>query len=308
MVLYLDVIWLLNFLVDSLLLWMAAIFLKRPIKWLRIMAGGLLGSLLVILSVTPLAHLAGEPASKFFVSVLMVLLAFGYKRFRYFSTNLLTLYFATFLTGGFLIGTHYFIQFDFELGSSVLLASAKGFGDPISWLFVMFGLPVAWYFSKTRVEDLQTVNIQYEQLIDVQVKINEIDFTLKGLIDSGNQLQDPLSKWPVMVVSLIPLKEELPVEIQEATSDPDLLMAGKIDLSPEWTERIRFIPAQTIGKSGQLLPAFKPDEIILIKGENRTSIKKALISFTSQTLSADDAFTCIVHPKMALGLSLEHAS
>ena len=76
----------------------------------------------------------------------MVFTVFGYKRFKFFLTGLMTFYLATFLIGGSLIGIHYFIQFDMNLSTSLVLANVKGFGDPISWLFVVVGFSACMAF------------------------------------------------------------------------------------------------------------------------------------------------------------------
>ena len=99
----------------------------------------------------------------------MILIVFGFKRFKYFITGLMIFYLVTFLVGGSLIGVHYFIQFDVNLTSSVVLASVKGFGDPISWLFVVLGFPIVWHFSRKSFEKVEVAKIQHSQLIMVSI-------------------------------------------------------------------------------------------------------------------------------------------
>ncbi|WP_335870530.1 sigma-E processing peptidase SpoIIGA [Bacillus sp. 2205SS5-2] len=308
MVVYLDVIWLLNVLFDTMLLWMISIFLKREAKWWRLFLGGLLGSIIIISYVTPFAAYVNHPISKLLFSIGMIYVAFGFKRPRYFINNLLMLYFVTFLSGGFLMGMHFFIQWDDEMYTSVLKGSVQGFGDPISWMFVMFGLPVAWYFSKSRVESLEYAQIQYDQIVTITVFINSLQFKVKGLVDSGNQLQDPLSKSPVMIISISQIRDSFPEDLLKIIRSTDELMSSESELSPEWTDRIRFVPARSVGRTNQLLVAFKPDTILIEKGEEKWRVVKGLVSFTEETLSADDTFTCIVHPKMVSGPSVQSAS
>src|SRR5690606_10931898 len=115
---------------------------------------------------------------------------------------LMTFYLTTFLIGGSLIGIHYFIQFDFDLASSVALASIEGFGDPISWLFVLLGFPLVWHFSRQQFEMIEMTKIQYDQIVTVELELGGMQLKLKGLVDSGNQLYDPISKIPVMIASI----------------------------------------------------------------------------------------------------------
>jgi stage II sporulation protein GA (sporulation sigma-E factor processing peptidase) len=308
LVLYLDVIWLLNLLIDSILLMMTALFLKRHLIWWRIVLGGFIGSLIVLLSFTPYVYISGHPIVKLLFSIMMVYTAFGFKRFRFFLGNLLMLYFSTFLTGGILIGVHYFLKFDNNLQSSMFLASVKGFGDPISWVFVMFALPAAWYFARNRISSIETVNIQYDQIVGIEVEINGLKLELKGLVDSGNQLYDPLSKSPVMLISSEGMEGRIPKEILRLSEDTEEMMNGNHSLAPEWEERVRFIPAQSVGKKNQLLLAFKPDKIVISKAEETWICKKALVVFQNITFSADSTFNCIVHPRMLASSPLKNVS
>ncbi|CAM5720853.1 Sporulation sigma-E factor-processing peptidase [Streptomyces afghaniensis] len=301
MAIYLDVIWLLNFLFDSLLLYLTGILLKKKIIHWRILLGGLIGSLIILFSITPLSPYTNHPISKLLFSIVMVATAFGYKRFRTYIQALMIFYLATFLIGGTLIGAHYFIQFDFDLSSSVLLASIKGFGDPISWLFVLLGFPIAWYFSRRNVEGMEVTKIQYEQIIDVIFQVGGKEFSIKGLVDSGNQVYDPISRLPVMFVSLKNIEKDMPAEIIRLTDQPEAIIYGSQPIAPEWESKMRIIPYKVVGKDHQLLIAVKPDSLLLKKEQEVIAVEKGLISFTNQVLSAEGIFDCIVHPKMLLG-------
>lgn len=298
---YLDVIWALNLLFDSLLLYLTAIFLKRRIQLWRILAGGFIGSLIILLSFTPLNVYSGHPISKLICSVFMVLMAFGYKRMKFFLKALMTLYVSTFLIGGALTGAHYFIQYDSELTTKVMVSSVQGFGDPVSWLFVLIGFPIAWHFSRKNVESMEMTKIQFEQIVDVRVNIENLSLVFKGLVDSGNQLYDPLSKLPVMFVSIKNQLEALPEPIRRMTIDPEQLIMGNEEFPPDWQSKIRIVPYSVVGQEHQLIVAIKPDLIMIEQKGSHYLCEKGLVSFTTQQLSPDDAFQCIVHPKMLTG-------
>jgi stage II sporulation protein GA (sporulation sigma-E factor processing peptidase) len=300
---YLDVIWALNLLFDTFLLYLTAIILKRQVKLWRLCVGGAIGSLLIILSITPFHAAAGHPAGKLFFSILMVLAAFGYKRLRFFLKALMTFYVTTFLLGGTLTGVHYFIQFDMNLASNVAMNHIKGFGDPISWLFVLLGFPIAWHFSKRNIEQFEMTKIQYESLAGVEVKFMEMDFNIKGLVDSGNQLYDPISKMPVMILSIAKCLDSVPSEIKRIAENPDCVLSGDGNFSQQLENRMRIIPCKVVGQEHQLIIAFNPDKIKITTDEGTYIAEKGLISFTAQELSADGSFQCIVHPKMMAGMA-----
>ena len=308
MTVYLDVIWLLNLLFDCLLLYLTALILKRNIQIWRLLAGGFIGALIILLTFSPLTGIANHPITKLVCSIFMILTVFGFKRLVFFFKGLMTLYLVTFLLGGTLIGTHYFVQYNPEMTSNVLAASVQGFGDPISWLFVLIGFPIAWHFSKKNIETMEMTKIQFDQIVMVTITIHEETFVFRGLVDSGNQLYDPISRMPVMFVSIKNQPESIPDTIKMLSTDAERIIMGDVEIPAEWQSRLRVIPCSVVGQERQLIAAVKPDRIQITKNNTEYLCEKGLISFTMQELSADDSFQCIVHPKMLTGLQKNNDS
>ncbi|WP_033829298.1 sigma-E processing peptidase SpoIIGA [Bacillus andreraoultii] len=297
MTVYLDIIWLLNFLFDSLLLYLTGLILKRKITKLRIFIGGFIGSLIVFAPFTAIATLLSSPFIKVCISILMVWVAFGFKRLRFIITNLLSFYLVTFTTGGALIGLHYLLSFRFDVSNTFMLAQVRGFGDPISWLFVALAFPLVLYFSRRTIDSWETRKIQYDQLIDVDITINNQTIRLKGLIDSGNQLYDPLTKKPVVIVSLEKTANIFPEEVLAVFQDVNKIW--KEDYLPmEWVHKISIIPYRVVGKENQLMAAVKPEEVVIHDGDEAYHTNRLLLAFVNQKLSSEDSFDCIIHPKI----------
>lgn len=299
---YLDVIWALNLLFDCLLLSMAAIVLKRAVSAWRIMVGGLIGSLIILLHFTPLGAYSGHPLSKLLFSVFMVLSAFGYKGIKFFLSSLAALYLSTFLIGGAMMGAHYFLQTGGGASKAFLSSVSAGFGDPVSWAFVLIGFPLAWHFSKNRLGAIEMAKIKFSQLVKVQIDINGVSYSFTGLIDSGNQLYDPISRLPVMFASVKKTIGELPPPLLAVTTEPEAVIFGDKKLDSEWEHRIRIVPYSVVGQENQLVLAIKPDMVAITQGNQTFRTNKALVSFTLQELSSDGSFECIVHPKMLTGV------
>lgn len=294
---YLDIVWLLNLLFNSLLLYITGVILKRNISKKRVFLAGLLGSLIIFAPFISFGQILLAPFTKIFISLLMVWIAFGFRKLRFFLSNLFVFYLCTFSTGGALIGLHYLLSFDFNLKSSLLLASTKGFGDPISWIFVLVGFPVMLYFSRNTFDKFETTKIQLDQIVEVKISINQEICSLNGLIDSGNNLYDPLSKRPVMICEVQKVTHLFPGELLDVFENPHSLMNLKDELE-EWTKRLSIIPYKVIGHDHRLMTAMKPDFIQICKGEEVYETKQVLIAFVNQRLSGEGLFDCILHPKM----------
>ncbi|MBM7692353.1 stage II sporulation protein GA (sporulation sigma-E factor processing peptidase) [Peribacillus deserti] len=298
MVMYLDVIWLLNLLFDSLLLTGAALMLKRKVSVVRIGAGGFIGSIIIILNFTPLYAWAEHPLTKLIFSIAMTLAAFGYRRLKYFVKGLMALYLITFLLGGTMLGVHYLFQSNITSVQTKVTYLMNGFGDPVSWLFVIIGFPVSWIFSKRNLDSLEMTKIKFEKMVKVLITIDDFTVTATGLVDSGNQLYDPLTQAPVMIFSLKGYEEQIPVNMLHLLQQPECIMESGAVYDLPWAGRLRLIPSKVIGADQQILPAFKPDSVQIYVDDGFIDVKKCLVSFTLQQLSPEMEYAAIIHPKM----------
>jgi stage II sporulation protein GA (sporulation sigma-E factor processing peptidase) len=295
---YLDVIWFLNVCFDSLLLWLTAIMLKRQIVLWRIVLGALIGSLLVLFMFTPFSLYVSHPFIKLLFSFFIVIASFGFKRFRYFIENLLTFYFATFMIGGGMIALHNLLQNDLSATAGAIITSSTGVGDPVSWLFVLLGFPTLWFFSHKRIDGIQEKKLRFDNIIDVVITLDEVKIALKGLIDSGNQLYDPITKTPVMIVDMNELKQILPQSIIENFTLAHVFNFTEEKDMEKWHHRLRIIPYRVVGKEQQFLLALKPDKIMIHYENQWLEVTRGLIGLNESNLSTDGEYQCIVHPKM----------
>lgn len=305
MTVYLDAIWILNLCIDASLMLLTAIILKRKIHIGRLFFSALIGSSIVLFMLTPYFSVVSHPLSKLLFSIVMVFVAFGFKRFRYFIQSLLTFYFSTFILGGGMIGVHFFLSSDIEVLNGVIATKSTGFGSPISWTFVLIGFPILWYFSKARLEDMELKRIQYDQFVEVTISIDDQTLSVKGLIDNGNQLYDPITKSPVMILDVSCAKGFLPSDIIEKSRGIDLLTQN--DSHHSWESRLRIVPYRGVGQQHEFLVAIKPDVVSILQNNELIKVKKVLIGLSNSPLSSDDEFDCIIHPKMLLQASIQSA-
>jgi stage II sporulation protein GA (sporulation sigma-E factor processing peptidase) len=295
---YLDVIWLLNVCFDSLLLWLTAIMLKRDVVWWRVLFGAFIGASLVVMMFTPFSMYAQHPAIKVVFSFLIVFVTFGFKRIRYFLENLFAFYFVTFTVGGGMIAAHYFLQRQVDIHASMLTTYSLGVGDPVSWMFVLLGFPALWLFSRARINGIREKKLRFEHIVDVLIVFDGIPLQLKGLIDSGNQLYDPLSKMPVMIVEMNKVKEVLPEELVQHIQLRKSMDWINNEQLEKWIHRLRIVPYRVVGSEQQFLVAIKPDRIMIFYEQQWLEIQKGLVGLNETNLSADGEYQCIIHPKM----------
>ncbi|MBF0708362.1 sigma-E processing peptidase SpoIIGA [Alkalihalobacillus hwajinpoensis] len=299
MAVYLDVIWLLNFCFDYMLLALTGILLKKQVKKRRLATGALIASCYVLFLFVPALTFMVNPFMKLLYSLLIVVVTFGFTRFRSFFQCWLLFYFVTFMIGGGMMGAHYFFQKDMTVYNGAVATQSTGFGDPVSWLFVLVGFPIVWFFSKRRVDHLETTRIHFDQLAEVSIRIDDVTISAKALVDSGNQLQDPLSGSPVMILDMTMHEANFPPSfIQKAKNITEFQEEGEED---RWEHRLRIVPFRAVGQDHQFLCAVKPDEVLISMEGRSLTVKKVLVGLSFHTISGEKDYTCILHPKMLTG-------
>lgn len=307
MTLYIDVIWFLNLCIDYLLLALTAIVLKRRFQHVRMILGALFASLIVFFLFSSYASLFYQPWVKLLYSAIIVWIAFGFRRMSYYLQGLLMFYFVTFMTGGGLFALHYFWQTDVGILNGMTVSNKGYFGSGISWVFVIIGFPLIWWFSKKRFETMEWKQVQYDQLVDVDITVAGYTFRTRGLVDSGNQLTDPITKKPVMIIEA---KLLYPYFNQQAVEHIMTFHEGASEehADERLVERACIIPYRVIGQSTPFLSGIRPDSIVIYQQENRYETTNVILGLQDRELSADGVFRSIVHPKLVLGGTTQKAS
>ncbi|WP_100373283.1 sigma-E processing peptidase SpoIIGA [Bacillus sp. FJAT-45037] len=304
MTLYLDVIWFLNLCIDYLLIALTAIALKRKFLHVRFILAALFASLIIFLMFTPIGSLFYQPWMKLIYSILIVLIAFGFKRWKYFLQSFFMFYFVTFMTGGGLFALHYFWRTEIDLLEAVSSPAAAGYGSGISWVFVVIGFPLVWFFSKHRIETMEVKRIEYQQLATVQICIDGHLIRTDGLIDSGNKLHDPITKAPVMILEASCLYDAFGQDCIQQLLNLTMTTDDENDVTDELLKRTKVIPYKVIGQSTPFLTALKPDYVIVKHGGHEFKTKHVLVGLQDQELSPEQAYRSIIHPSLVLGPSV----
>lgn len=87
---------------------------------------------------------------------------------------------------------------------------------------------------------------------------------MKALVDTGNNLKDPLNNQPVIIVEQDALKGLLPPEIERVVAEVEngeLSALQRLETLEAWQTRIRLIPFNSIGRKNGLLVGFRPDAV-----------------------------------------------
>ena len=121
----------LNFFFDFILLLSVSILLRRNVSIYKIMGGAFIGGISIIFLFIELNNLTLF-FYKLIISILMILISFGYKNIKYTFKNILYLYTASIILGGFL----YFLNVEFAYKQYGLVFIHQGLSINVIFLII----------------------------------------------------------------------------------------------------------------------------------------------------------------------------
>lgn len=306
MTIYLDAVWALNFFLDLMLLLLTQGLARDNTKKRRLLFGALVASLLVPISLYFPDSVFTSVLGKLLYSIVIIFCSFGFLSVYRMLKLLLLFYFTTFAIGGGLIGIHFLFQNPFGLSMSGVLTFNSGYGDPVSWLFVVFGFPCVWLFTKSRMDNHVKEKIRYDQQCPVTVQLKDKSYSTTGYIDSGNQLVDPLTKKPVIICDEAFLKQWFSDEAWALLKTAhDNLQVEK--MPDEWKSYLQIVPYQGVQGKGMFLFALKPEKLTIYYEGQVISTSSVLIGIQFAGLTKDQSYHCLLHPQI-LKLAAVHSA
>lgn len=192
MKIYLDLVLLLNFGFDFILLFAVAIVLRRQTTLKRLLLASIIGSITIIAMFIKLNSLSLF-LIKIIISIIMVLITFKFKNIKYTLNNLFYLYTSSILLGGFL----YFLNLECSYKHEGLLFYYNGLS--INAIILLIISPIIIYTYIKQGINLKNNYSNYYN-IDIYLKNGQIIETT-AFLDTGNKLEDPYKKRPIILLN-----------------------------------------------------------------------------------------------------------
>ena len=179
MTVYIDLVCIINFIYDFLILFTVSFTLKRNRKIYYYILYYLIGVLSIFLLFLKINNIVLF-LLKILISIIMVIVAFGYKSIKYTISNIIFFYMTSIILAGFL----YLIKgnsSNFNLNYIVLLIIG-----PII-LFI-------YYKSNKKLKNT------YSDYYKIKIVFDNIEYNLVSFYDNGNNLKDPISRKSIIIV------------------------------------------------------------------------------------------------------------
>jgi len=292
-VVYADILFALNFLMDFFLLWATGRFLRLPCLLRRLFPAALVGALYGVGVVFPQLDILYLLLIKILFPVLLLWIAFPYKNRLLFLRSYITFYLIGFAMAGAVLG-----------GSSLLAQRGIILGGQqvVQWGTLAFAIITAVVLGRRGIERIKKSWQKDDFKINLEIKVAGRSCLIPALIDTGNDLRDPISDKPVIVAEYAALAPLLPSGIRQAyelfgTTDPaKILPKAAID---GWEKRLRLIPFASIGKHHGLLMGFRPDRIV-IYSEEKLETSEVIICIYQKKMGKTGDYKAIINPDVLL--------
>jgi sigma-E processing peptidase SpoIIGA len=250
MVIYLDVLILINLYVTYFQILAVSVFTHRKTVWYRKLSAAGIGAVASLSIFIPQEMVLTLTLLKIFLCALIAFVAFGYTGFRAYAVSVLFLMLVSFVFSG-------------------LMLCVWLFAAPMKMLFingtVYFGIDTmtiilstcAAYGVVRIIRYILDKNGKTDGKYTVIIKNNGRECRLSALADSGNGMVDCFSGLPVIVCRRDMCADVSPPAIEMIENNSDIS-----DIGTQMIKGVRIMPFSTVGKGG-LICMFKAESVVI---------------------------------------------
>ncbi len=293
MIIYAEYVFLENFIMNYFILSLTGKFTKFKSGRTKFILASSLGALYAFVIFFPSLHFLFSVLMKVACSMLIIIICFTPYHFRDFFRLIGTFYLITLVFGGAGFALFYFSNFNGIISNGIFYIA----NISIKNIFISCG--VAYILIQFCWGYIQEQLSKEKIFMDVSIEINAKKADLKGIVDTGNSLMDPISKYPVIIVEYNAIKDILPTEIKAVLLSNQISNLEEIiaQLSgSSWVTRFRIIPYQALGTENGILIGFKPDNVLIFNNECHKYSKEIIIAIYNKSLSKTGDYKALLHP------------
>lgn len=285
MTLYVDIIFLENVFMNSIILLATGIILKDKTKIIRNLISSSIGAVYAIIIYTSHIELYSNIFLKIMLSLVIVYISFKPQNTKSMLKHIIIFYLTSFTFGGVAFALLYFVRPQDILFQNGVLAGTY----PIK--MILAGGIVGFAIVVISFKNIKGKLNKKDMYCNVKLCERENKKVITAIIDTGNFLKDPITKIPVIVAEIDSLDGLFPSEILHNASK--IINGGDIDLG-EYASKIRVIPFKSLGKDNGLLLGIKIDKAYIEYQDNVHEIKNIIVGIYNGNLSRSGKYEGLV--------------
>lgn len=280
-VIYIDVLFLLNFYITYFLIIGTGCITHKKISLKRRILGsaaGGIGSFVILLPAVPvILSLLG----KLFICLIIALIAFGFSDFGSFLKSAFIFFGVNCIYAGIML-----MLWLFAAPSEMMYNNGTSYFQAPVWGIAAF-TSIAYLVLKL-VARIMNKGADFDRKYSIRITTEKGYVTLNGIADSGNKLVDFFSGLPVIFCDFDKCRSVCPDEV--------IFQLNSGELSSDLIHGVRIVPCSTVAGAGTAI-CFKPSSISISWGDNEKKDIDALIGFTENGLNSTE-FEAIFNPNI----------
>ena len=270
MVIYVDILIVLNILVDYFLLKLTARLVRKNPSLIRLILGSLAGGFFSLYIFLPAHNFVVETLIRIVISIVITFCTFGFGSLKSLFKNTAIFFAVTFGFAGAMLGIWYI----FEPKGMALNNSVVYFNiSPV----ILIALSAAFYIIVSVLRYLLQKNSSDAKECKIKVTMDKKSAETVAIIDTGNSISDAMGMSEVIIVDK--------AFAQKLLGDTE---------SREMTARYRVIPCNTVSGT-TLLEGYRCDKAYIKYDGNTTEINRPILAVSKTPL--DRECQAIINPR-----------
>ena len=290
MTIYLDIIFLENFILNFIILYAVSLVIKEKAGCIKLMIASLIGASYVIIYYLINFQSKWNLIFKIILSVVMVYISFMPKSFKEFIKQITFFYLVSFVFGGASLGVIYMVNAGkISIRNGIIVGNYTLKTIFIGVILAFTIITVAFKFVKNRIS-------KKDLFCNIKIIINQSKINVKAVIDTGNFLKEPITNIPVRVVEKDILKNFVPREILENIEN---ILGGDLKNIPEniqneYMSKLKVIPFSSLGKQNGMLLGIKADGVVVEIDNEEKYVEKVILGIYTKKLSKKDEYNALL--------------
>jgi stage II sporulation protein GA (sporulation sigma-E factor processing peptidase) len=284
---------------DYIILFIVKVMTKKNTKKIRLLIGALVGALMMcIIVILPYSnYLFNVIVGYLLTSLLIVYISFKPSRLSELIKLTVIMYLSAIMLGGIMFALYYYSFIGVEI-SKVINGTYNM--DLKVGLFILFGI-IALIIFKVIGKIITSTAVINKNLFGIEININNHKINVNGLLDTGNNLYDPITNNPVIIAESDLLKkfmEEDNFNKLNNISNNLYNVTDFVELGQLSKLKLRLIPFSSLGNDNGMLLGIVADNICINIGDEKKDFNDVVIAVYNKKLSNDNSYQVLIHPEL----------
>lgn len=280
-IVYLDVFFMINFIMDYMIILITSRIAKVKKKRIRQLAGAGCGALYSVIVIKPLTnHLFKITLVNILIAAVMVLISFGFTSASVYIKNVILLFVVSFTMSG-IINYLYYSTVIGKYVRNVLSGNSNKVVNARKFILVSV---LAYILLSAIVRIIFSVRKDMELYYDVKITFRGKSVVVRGLYDTGNGLTEPVSGKMVHIAEYKILKP---------------LLEG----DEKAKENIYVIPFHSIGEEDGIMYGIRMDEMVVLVDDEPKFLYNPIIGIYTGNVSKRGNYSVILNRETFDGIN-----